>query len=56
MGIKVGSQCDARNCVALVCNTRNFLIKYFQFVGDQKQDPNAKEHGNRIQVYPRVAL
>ena len=48
--VKDGSQCDARPCVALICET---LIKYFS---DQTQGRNANERKDRIRVYSCVVL
>ena len=43
---------------ALHCiNLKNTKIKNFSdFFDDQMQQPNAKEHEDRIQVYPSVVL
>ena len=52
--LKVGSQSDARPCVALICKMQNFIIK--AFFDNLTQERNAKEHKDRIQVYPSVTL
>ena len=46
---------DARPCVALMYETRIFLIyNLYGIVGDQTQEPNAKEHEDRMRVYPSI--
>ncbi len=49
---------DARLCVALMCETRNFFLifNFYRILGDQTQEPNAKEREDRMRVYPSVAL
>ena len=46
--LKVGLQCDAKSCAALVCDTQKVLIKNLTFFSNQTQECNAKEHEDRI--------
>ena len=46
--VKVGSQCDTRPCIALVCDTKISNSKFSNLFGDQTQELNAKEHEDRI--------
>ena len=48
---------DARPCVALMYETRIFLIyNLYGILDDQTQEPNAKEHEDRMRVYPSIPL
>ena len=57
MCLKAGSQCDARPCVVLICETKIFLIKNFSnFFAIRHRGRNTKERKDRIRVYSSVAL
>ena len=49
---KAGSQCDARPCIVLICETQIFLIKNFN--GDQTQGRNTKERKDATQRNARI--
>ena len=56
VGLKAGSQSDARPCVALIRETHKFITKKSGFLDDQTQERNTGERKDRIRVYPSVVL